>query len=86
MAETQPTAALRIEVQPGDYYVAEPQQIDATGYDYGVLITGHGPATVDLAGVMCKGSTTALAIDASDVKVTGGWFQTGGGPGVVIQS
>lgn len=47
-----PTAALRINVKPHEHVVIEPQEIDGTGCDYAVIVTGHGPATVRLDGVV----------------------------------
>lgn len=72
---SEPTAALRIEVQPGDTYVAEPGEIDATGLDYGVLVAGDGPATVKLHGLVVRGATCGLGIATSNgVKISGGTF------------
>ena len=68
-------AALRIEVKPGDVYDAEPGEIDATGYEYGVLVTGEGPATVNLHGLTVRGARNGLGLAATNgVRVSGGTF------------
>lgn len=72
---SEPTAALRINVQPGDTYDAEPGEIDATGYDYGVLVTGEGPATVNLHGLIVRGARNGLGLAGKNgVRVSGGTF------------
>ena len=77
------TAGLHITVEPGDTYVAEPGEIDATGRDFGVLVTGQGPATVTLDGVVCRGSRNGLGIQVEGgAHVSGGKFHCGSGYGM----
>lgn len=59
--------------------MAEPGEIDATGKDFGVLVTGQGPATVTLTGLVYRGSRHGLGVKVEGgVHVTGGEFHGNG--------